>query len=126
MYHSDGFTIVHVHGREILDSRGNPTVEAEVVLDGGSVGRAGSAQSTYLAGTRRLARALFRLLPQSTGLADNLVTVDLPALLRLRNAPPLPRSMVLDDPERDAARKSLGAYSGKADVRPLEAWLEGP
>lgn len=32
--------IVKVVGREILDSRGNPTVEADVILDGGSVGRA--------------------------------------------------------------------------------------
>lgn len=30
--------IVSVVGREILDSRGNPTVEAEVCLDGGAVG----------------------------------------------------------------------------------------
>ena len=30
--------IVSVVGREILDSRGNPTVEAEVALDGGAVG----------------------------------------------------------------------------------------
>ena len=30
--------IVSVVGREILDSRGNPTVEAEVMLDGGAVG----------------------------------------------------------------------------------------
>ena len=29
-----------IHGREILDSRGNPTVEVEVLLSGGSVGRA--------------------------------------------------------------------------------------
>ena len=32
--------IVRVIGREILDSRGNPTVEADVVLDDGSMGRA--------------------------------------------------------------------------------------
>ena len=32
--------IGHVLGREILDSRGNPTVEAEVTLVGGEVGRA--------------------------------------------------------------------------------------
>ncbi|TFG87935.1 MAG: phosphopyruvate hydratase [Chromatiales bacterium] len=32
--------IVDVHGREILDSRGNPTVEAEVRLESGVVGRA--------------------------------------------------------------------------------------
>lgn len=29
-----------VHGREILDSRGNPTVEAEILLDDGALGRA--------------------------------------------------------------------------------------
>lgn len=32
--------IISVKGREILDSRGNPTVEAEVVLENGAVGRA--------------------------------------------------------------------------------------
>ena len=33
-------TIIDIHGREILDSRGNPTVEVEVLLDDGSFGRA--------------------------------------------------------------------------------------
>ncbi len=33
-------TIIGVHGREILDSRGNPTVEAEVALSNGIMGRA--------------------------------------------------------------------------------------
>ncbi|MCX6041519.1 MAG: phosphopyruvate hydratase [Caldilinea sp.] len=32
--------IVYVHGREVLDSRGNPTVEVEVGLDSGSIGTA--------------------------------------------------------------------------------------
>ena len=32
--------ITHVHAREILDSRGNPTVEVDVTLDGGAFGRA--------------------------------------------------------------------------------------
>src|ERR1051325_5364509 len=32
--------IEHVLAREILDSRGNPTVEAEVVLEDGQIGRA--------------------------------------------------------------------------------------
>jgi len=32
--------IVDVRGRQIIDSRGNPTVEADVVLDSGTVGRA--------------------------------------------------------------------------------------
>ena len=33
--------IIDIHAREILDSRGNPTVEVEVVLETGSSGRAG-------------------------------------------------------------------------------------
>ncbi|HTK72407.1 MAG TPA: phosphopyruvate hydratase [Croceibacterium sp.] len=32
--------IIDIHGREILDSRGNPTVEVDVVLEDGSFGRA--------------------------------------------------------------------------------------
>ncbi len=32
--------IADIHAREILDSRGNPTVEVEVTLDGGTMGRA--------------------------------------------------------------------------------------
>ncbi|MDH4066019.1 MAG: phosphopyruvate hydratase, partial [Acidobacteriota bacterium] len=32
--------ISEVHGREVLDSRGNPTVEVDVTLDGGARGRA--------------------------------------------------------------------------------------
>jgi enolase len=37
---SAGTTIARVHGREILDSRGNPTVEVDVTLADGSLGRA--------------------------------------------------------------------------------------
>ena len=33
-------TITEVVGREILDSRGNPTIEVEVRLNGGALGRA--------------------------------------------------------------------------------------
>ena len=33
--------ITKLHGREILDSRGNPTVEVDVTLEGGAFGRAG-------------------------------------------------------------------------------------
>jgi enolase len=32
--------IVYINGREVLDSRGNPTVEVEVMLEGGGYGRA--------------------------------------------------------------------------------------
>jgi enolase len=39
-YRSNMTEIVSIHAREILDSRGNPTVEADVVLEGGIKGRA--------------------------------------------------------------------------------------
>ena len=32
--------IIEIHGRQILDSRGNPTVEVDVLLEDGSFGRA--------------------------------------------------------------------------------------
>jgi enolase len=35
-----GSAIARVHGRQILDSRGNPTVEVDVVLESGALGRA--------------------------------------------------------------------------------------
>lgn len=34
------YTIKNVHAREVLDSRGNPTVEVEITLDNGIMGRA--------------------------------------------------------------------------------------
>ncbi|AGF49145.1 phosphopyruvate hydratase [Candidatus Kinetoplastidibacterium galati] len=44
-------TIVDILGREILDSRGNPTVECDVILETGAVGRA-SVPSGASTGTR--------------------------------------------------------------------------
>ncbi len=35
-----GFSIARIHARQVLDSRGNPTVEVEVTLKGGGFGRA--------------------------------------------------------------------------------------
>ena len=32
--------ILNIHAREILDSRGNPTIEVEVILESGFIGRA--------------------------------------------------------------------------------------
>ena len=36
----DNFTISNIKARQVLDSRGNPTVEAEVYLGNGGFGRA--------------------------------------------------------------------------------------
>src|ERR1700691_5978944 len=48
---SDMTEIVAVHAREILDSRGNPTVEADVLLESGTMGRA-AVPSGASTGTR--------------------------------------------------------------------------
>ncbi|MDH5512451.1 MAG: phosphopyruvate hydratase, partial [Gammaproteobacteria bacterium] len=44
-------TITDIHAREILDSRGNPAVEADVVLKSGAIGRA-AVPSGASTGTR--------------------------------------------------------------------------
>ena len=36
-------TIIDIHAREILDSRGNPTVEVDVILEDDTLGRAAVA-----------------------------------------------------------------------------------
>jgi len=43
--------IVDIRGREILDSRGNPTIEADVITAGGAIGRA-TAPSGASTGSR--------------------------------------------------------------------------
>jgi enolase len=49
--------IIDIHGREILDSRGNPTVEVDVVLESGVMGRAavpsGASRGAHEAVERR-------------------------------------------------------------------------
>src|SRR5438552_733826 len=40
LFHLSMPNILSLHGRQILDSRGTPTVEADCVLDDGSFGRA--------------------------------------------------------------------------------------
>lgn len=48
-----------VVSREILDSRGNPTVEVDVVLENGIVGRAAIPSATYLPNCLRPAALVF-------------------------------------------------------------------
>ena len=59
--------IAKVHGREILDSRGNPTVEVDVTLEGGSTGRAAvpSGASTGDGGSSAAAIRHWRARPSS-------------------------------------------------------------
>ena len=51
--------IVDIVGREILDSRGNPTVECDVLLESGTMGRA-AVPSGASTGSREIGRASCR------------------------------------------------------------------
>ena len=50
-------TIIDIHAREILDSRGNPTIEVDVILEDGTMGRAavpsGASTGAYEAVEKR-------------------------------------------------------------------------
>ncbi|PHX70991.1 MAG: phosphopyruvate hydratase [Acidimicrobium sp.] len=75
--------IVEVVGREVLDSRGNPTVEVEVVLDSGATGRAivpsGASTGEYEAvelrdgGSRYLGKGVLRAVENVNNLIANVV-----------------------------------------------------
>lgn len=75
--------IVEVAGREVLDSRGNPTVEVEVVLDSGATGRAivpsGASTGEYEAvelrdgGSRYLGKGVLRAVENVNNLIAQVV-----------------------------------------------------
>ena len=55
-------SITEIMAREILDSRGNPSIEAEVYLEGGALGRAGvpsgRSPALFAGGTALFQRSL--------------------------------------------------------------------
>ena len=83
--------IVDIIGREILDSRGNPTVEVDVVLESGALGRAAAVITpSCRASAHRDSNPLpagrrSRLRESSGGI--------LQAILALRSASRLPKSL---------------------------------
>ncbi len=80
-------TIEGVHGREVLDSRGNPTVEVEVYLDSGATGRvivpSGASTSAFEAvelrdgGDRMMGKGVLTAVGFVNGeLADTVIGLD--------------------------------------------------
>ena len=79
--------IIDIHARQILDSRGNPTVEVDVTLSSGAVGRAavpsGASTGTHEAlelrdgGSRYLGKGVQKAVGYVNGeIADLLVGID--------------------------------------------------
>ena len=71
--------IAEIKGREILDSRGNPTVEVDVILESGIMGRAsvpsgastGEHEALELRGQRRIKSCRKYKYPYRSGIERN-------------------------------------------------------
>jgi len=78
------YTISSITARQILDSRGNPTIEADVVLEGGTLGRAAvpSGASTGSQEALELRDGGERYMGKAVGQAvENVKTIIAPALV---------------------------------------------
>ncbi len=87
--------IVHVHARQIFDSRGNPTVEVDVHLDSGAIGRAAvpSGASTGSREALEMRDGGKKLMGKGVMKAvDNVNKKIAPALFGFEAAPPPPPS----------------------------------
>ena len=133
--------IVFVGGREILDSRGNPTVEAEVQLDSGARGRAAvpSGASTGAGEALELRDGADRYSGKGvTRAVDNIRTLIAPAVVGFDavDQRTLDQTMVdldgTDDKSKLGANAILGvslaaAHAAAAEVEmPLWRYLGGP
>jgi len=110
--------IIAIHGREILDSRGNPTVEVDVVLEDGSFGRAavpsgastGALEALELRdgdAKRYLGKGVLKAVDHVNGeIADTLSGVD--ALDQLH----IDRTMIALDGTNNKARLGANAMLG--------------
>jgi enolase len=134
--------IRHVSGREILDSRGNPTVEVDVILDGGAWGRA-AVPSGASTGTREavelrdsnpdrfLGRGVGKAVQHVNGEIRQTV-VGMPAVAQAEIDTALIRLDGTDNKSRLGANAILGVSLAVAKAAaaqaglPLYAYLGGP
>src|SRR5262245_54595370 len=107
--------IVWLHAREVLDSRGNPTVEAEVGLDGGALGRAivpsGASTGEHEALELRDGDRARYLGKGVTKAVSNIHDVIAPALIGMDAAEQTAIDTVLIELDGTEAKWSLGANS---------------
>ena len=111
------YEIVKVRGREILDSRGNPTVEAEVELECGAVGRASvpSGASTGSHEARELRDGGDRYLGKGVKRAVEHVNHGLAEAVLFEN--------VLDQSRIDRLLKEPTAVKTRSAWAPTPFWL---
>src|SRR5438045_556940 len=105
--------IIDIQGREILDSRGNPTVEVDVALDDGSFGRA-----AVPSGASTGAHEAVELRDDDPGryggkgvrrAVDNVVSVIAPAVMDLDALDQRAIDLAMADLDGRASKEKLGA-----------------
>ena len=113
--------IAEVRGREILDSRGNPTVEVDVILEDGSLGRA-----AVPSGASTGAHEAVELLDLAVG-AAGLGVGDLGELARHRPRDPAARRLVLGQEQHQvrAAAAQVGRERAGGRERVPDLALRG-
>ena len=135
-------TIVDIQAREILDSRGNPTVEVDVILDEGAAGRAavpsGASTGEHEALELRDGDPARYLGKGVTKAVRNITGKILPALLGIDALDQLAVDLIMLDPDGTETKSKLGANailavslaSAKAAAaavgQPLFRYLGGP
>ena len=114
------FLISSVCGREILDSRGNPTVEVDVTLEGGALGRAsvpsGASTGIYEACEFQMGLAIGR---ESLAIA---AITDCPMALALVKSLPDPEKyaealQVLEEKAQKQKQRKKEAQAHQKNVR---------
>ena len=107
----DYTTIVEIRGREVIDSRGNPTVEVDVHLEGGAIGRAavpsGASTGEHEAHELRDGDKARYLGKGVLKAVDNVNTKLAPALCGMR---------ATDQASIDAAMIAIDGTSNKKDI----------
>jgi len=106
-------TIIDVTAREILDSRGNPTVEVDIVLDDGSFGRAavpsGASTGVHEAVELRDTKAKRYMGKGVAGAVKNVNEVIAPEILGMDAAQQEELDQLLIELDGTANKKKLGA-----------------
>ena len=109
--------IKNIKGREILDSRGNPTVEVDVILENGIIGRAqvpsgastGSREAVELrdGGTRYMGKGVLKAVENvNTILRENIVGMD------VENQEEIDRKMIMLDGTKNKGKLGANAILG--------------
>ena len=112
-------TIIDIHAREILDSRGNPTVEVDVILEDGTMGRAavpsGASTGAYEAVEKRdgdksryMGKGVLEAVAAVNGeIAENIIGMDATEQVEIDPALALPLQQLLCETQIDATEGDL-------------------